>query len=149
MPIANCQLPIAFCLLTAVCLAGCTSSTPLAVLDDDYGTVGDFSLTERISQTIRQSDLLGKVWVAAFIFTRCAGPCAQISGSMARLQHDLAGLDGVVLVSFTVDPQYDQPQVLSAYATRYGADPKRWLFLTGEQDAVYSLNIKSFKLGVV
>jgi protein SCO1/2/putative membrane protein len=120
------------------------ASTP----DDDYGAVADFSLTERSGRTIQGADLSGKVWVAAFIFTRCAGPCAQVSGSMARLQHEVAGYKEVQLVSFSVDPDFDTPQILRNYAKRFGADPQRWLFLTGQRDEIYRLVRTSFKLGV-
>jgi protein SCO1/2 len=124
------------------------SFLPAATPDDDYGTVADFSLTERSGRAIERADLSGKVWVAAFIFTRCAGPCTQVSGTMARLQHELAGYKDVRLVSFTVDPDFDTPQVLQDYAHRFGADPERWLFLTGRREKIYRLIRDNFKLGV-
>jgi cytochrome oxidase Cu insertion factor (SCO1/SenC/PrrC family) len=134
--------------LAAIGMAACSAWKPSAALDEDFGAVGDFALTERSGRTVRKADLLGKVWVAAFTFTRCAGPCSQVSGNMARLQHELAGQDDVLLVSFTVDPEHDTPAVLRQYADRYGADPRRWLFLTGKQDEVYRLIGESFRLGV-
>jgi len=133
-----------FCL--ALLAGGCGSSASLP--DAVQFPVGDFSLTERSGQTVRRADLLGKTWVAAFIFTRCAGPCHQVSGTMAHLQHDLAGTRGVVLVSFTVDPEFDRPEVLRAYADRFKADPHDWLFLTGKQDEIHRLIVDSFHLGV-
>jgi protein SCO1 len=132
-----------FCVLL---LIGCADSVSPAPANDDLGPVGNFALTERSGRTVKRDDLLGKVWVASFIFTRCAGPCHQVSGTMARLQHDLAGLDDVRLVTFTVDPEYDTPHVLGEYAKRRSADPERWLFLTGEPDRVYSLIRNGFHL---
>jgi cytochrome oxidase Cu insertion factor (SCO1/SenC/PrrC family) len=126
--------------------ASCSSLGTPSTTDDHLCPVPDFSLTERSGETVHRSDLLGKTWVAAFIFTRCAGPCAQVSGAMARLQHELANSPDVVLVSFTVDPEYDTPKVLTEYAKRYTADPKRWLFLTGKPDDVYRLIREGFKL---
>src|SRR5437879_4519339 len=105
-------------------LIGCEPPDASIATDVQF-PVADFALTERSGDNVRRADLLGKTWVAAFIFTRCAGPCTQISGAMAHLQHDLAGLDNVMLVSFTVDPEFDQPEVLRAYAKRFQADPKR------------------------
>jgi protein SCO1/2/putative membrane protein len=116
--------------------------------NDDYGAVGDFALTERGGRTVTAADLAGKVWVAAFTFTRCNGPCPQVSGTMAHLQHDLAGEPDVVLVSFAVDPEHDTPEVLRDYARKFGADPERWLFLTGKRDDVYRVIVKGFHLGV-
>jgi cytochrome oxidase Cu insertion factor (SCO1/SenC/PrrC family) len=113
---------------------------------DDLGPIADFSLTERNGQTIRLEDLRGKVWVASFLFSRCCTGCPRISADLMQLQKELP--DGAVIVSFTVDPEHDTPPVLKAYADGLGADPKRWLFLTGKQDEIYRLIKKSFHLGV-
>jgi cytochrome oxidase Cu insertion factor (SCO1/SenC/PrrC family) len=108
----------------------------------------DFSLTERSGRAVTRQDLLGNVWVADFVFTRCSGPCPLVSTTMARLQKELAARPGVLLVSFTVDPGHDDPAVLSRYAESYGADPERWLFLTGPEGDVYRLLRDGFKVGV-
>jgi protein SCO1 len=113
---------------------------------DDLGPVAGFALTERSGKTVRLHDLRGKVWVASFLFTRCCTGCPRISAGLTQLQKDLP--DGAVIVSFTVDPEHDTPEVLKAYADSLGADPKRWLFLTGKQDEIYRLIKGSFHLGV-
>jgi protein SCO1 len=113
---------------------------------DDLGPVADFSLTERSGQTVRLADLRGKVWVASFLFTRCCTGCPRISADLLELQKNLP--EGAMIVSFSVDPEHDTPPVLQAYADTLGADPKRWLFLTGKQDQVYPLIKDSFHLGV-
>ncbi len=113
---------------------------------DDLGPVADFTLTERSGNTITLEDLRGKVWVASFLFTRCCTGCPRISADLLKLQPDLP--DGAIIVSFTVDPEYDTPSVLKAYAEGLGADPKRWLFLTGQQAEIYRLIKDSFRLGV-
>jgi protein SCO1/2/putative membrane protein len=129
-----------------LCLAGCSAANHPSTKNDSLYPVPDFSLTERTGKPIHKSDLTGKVWVAAFIFTRCSGPCTQVSGTMARLQQDLAGSKDVVLVSFSVDPEYDTPKVLSEYAKKFGADPERWLFVTGKPKQVYGLIREGFRL---
>ncbi len=113
-----------------------------------YGTVGDFSLVDQAGRTVTRSSLLGKVWVASFVFTRCTTLCPQVAGTMARLQEQTAGRDDVVLVSFSVDPTHDTTAVLKDYGERFHADPARWLLLTGKRDAVYGLIRQSFHLGV-
>lgn len=118
---------------------------------EDYRSdapVASFELTERSGKTITNTDLKGKVWVASFIFTRCAGPCKQVTSHLAHLQRDLKEQEGVLLVSFSVDPEFDTPEVLRSYAEMFGADPERWLFVTGEQKAMYRLILDSFRLGV-
>jgi cytochrome oxidase Cu insertion factor (SCO1/SenC/PrrC family) len=132
---------------TLLAVTGCAAWTP-SPADDDLGEVADFALTERSGEKVHRADLLGKVWVAAFGFTRCTGPCPQVSGTMARLQAELAGQPDVRLVSFSVDPDHDTPEVLRDYAQRFGADPHRWLFLTGPRDDVYRLILESFHLAV-
>lgn len=113
-----------------------------------YGRVPDFSLTERSGRPITPSDLLGKVWVVDFFYTRCTDTCPLQSAHMARLQADLLGQGDVRLVSISIDPEYDTPERLSTYATRFRADPQRWLFLTGSKDAIYRLAVDGFHLGV-
>src|SRR5262249_17887451 len=132
-------------LLLGICLSGCQFTPPE---DDHFGTVADFQFTERGGKQVGRDDLKGKVWVAAFIFTRCAGPCTQICGALARLQHELQAEPDLRLVCFSVDPEHDTPEVLVKHAAKYRADPERWLFLTGEQEKIYTLSQKSFMLGV-
>ncbi len=66
---------------------------------------------------------------------------------MEQLQHDFAGEPDVRLVTFTVDPEYDTPEVLRQYAERFHANPDRWLFLTGKEADVYRLLSKGFHVG--
>jgi cytochrome oxidase Cu insertion factor (SCO1/SenC/PrrC family) len=127
-----------------VALCGCNASPPL----EDYGPVGDFRLTERSGRAVTQADLHGKIWIASFVFTRCPGPCPQVSGTMARLQSELSGKEGVVLVTFTVDPDRDQLDDLRKYADQYGADASRWLFLTGPKNVIDPLCQRGFGLGI-
>jgi protein SCO1/2 len=111
-----------------------------------YGPIPEFSLTERGGRTIASADLQGKVWIASFVFTRCPGPCPSVTATMARLQGEFADQPDVRLVTFTVDPERDDPEQLAAYAARFGADPTRWLFLTGKSDEMHELIVKGFKL---
>jgi protein SCO1/2/putative membrane protein len=111
----------------------------------DPAGIEDFSLTECHGQTVTKADLLGKPWVACFIFTRCAGPCPLVSQQMQILQDRLKGID-VRLVSFTVDPDRDTPEELRNYAKYYKADPNRWWFLTGDKKVIYHLIRRSFRM---
>jgi cytochrome oxidase Cu insertion factor (SCO1/SenC/PrrC family) len=113
------------------------------------GTVPDFALQERSGRSVTSTDLLGKVWIAAFIFTRCADECPLMSNRLARLQEAFTAAPNLLLVSITVDPEYDTPAVLSRYAESFGAHPQRWLFLTGEKAAILRLARDGFHLGVV
>ncbi len=110
------------------------------------GSVPEFSLTEANGATVRRADLLGKVWVASFLFTRCGEACPMMMRHEVRLQTDLPLRDDLRLVSFSVDPVWDTPKVLTDYAHTFGADQGRWLFLTGDRKQIYHLTIDGFRL---
>lgn len=109
--------------------------------------IGDFSLTERSGETVTKEDLLGHPWIVGFVFSRCAGPCPRVSGQMAKLQGQLEKTD-VRLVTMTVDPDYDTPEVLTRYAKAFGADDDKWLFLTGDKETMYRYIEEHFKMPV-
>jgi cytochrome oxidase Cu insertion factor (SCO1/SenC/PrrC family)/uncharacterized membrane protein YozB (DUF420 family) len=108
--------------------------------------ISDFLLTERSGATVTKQDLLGKVWIASFIVTRCPdGKCPQVTQTLQRLQKDLADRRGLMLVTFTTDPDRDDPDELRRYADKHEADPERWLFLTGSEQEIDTL-LRSFML---
>lgn len=105
----------------------------------------DFSFTAQDGSTVKKEDLKGKVWVANFIFTRCAGPCPMMTARMGELDLSLGSkARDVQLVSFTVDPEYDTPEVLKAYSERIGAKPEKWKFLTGSKAQIDETVMKGF-----
>ena len=110
------------------------------------GTLPAFDLTERRQAPLRLADLRGKVWVADFMYTSCVEICPLQSAEMARLQAAFADHPDLRLVSISVDPERDTPAVLSAYADKFQADPERWLFATGEPEAVARLAQEGFRL---
>jgi protein SCO1 len=112
-----------------------------------YGTVPIFQLTNQNGQPFGSTQLRGKIWIADLIYTTCPGPCPMISSRMSELQKPLEKTD-VHLVSFTVDPAKDTPEVLRGYAEKLHAQPGRWDFLTGPQPIIYELSRDGFKLAV-
>ena len=95
--------------------------------------VPDFSLIDQLSRPVRIAGFRGKVVALNFIYTRCPLPdvCPRLSAGFARLQKRFASRD-LVLLSVTLDPQYDTPEVLAQYAKIWRADSDRWHFLTGD-----------------
>ncbi|MEQ1919479.1 MAG: SCO family protein [Elusimicrobiota bacterium] len=129
-------------LVCAALLAGACarSSRPLAVLPE-------FSMTSvgaRGTTPFGRKDLLGKVWIADFIFTRCAGPCPILSTRLAALAQELPPSIGLLTVA--VDSEGDTPERLRAYAKRYGAQAGRWVFLRGTHSETYNLLYAGFRL---
>jgi protein SCO1/2 len=119
------------------------SHRPLA----SFGAVPNFELVNQDAQPFGSRQLSGKIWIADFIFTTCPGPCPIISTRMSELQKPLAKSD-VHLVSFTVDPDKDTPEVLRIYADKLRKEPLRWDFLTGPLEKIMSLSRDGFKLGI-
>ena len=112
-----------------------------------YGTVPAFELTNQNGQPFGTEQLNGKIWIVDFIFSTCPGPCPMISSRMSELQKPLEKTD-VQLVSITVDPEKDTPEVLRGYAEKLEAQPGRWDFLTGPKATIYDLSRSGFKLPV-
>src|SRR5687768_12790306 len=120
--------------------AGFVEITPIDAADGELPVLYDaptFALTDQNEQRVTNETLRGQPWVAAFIFTQCAGPCPMMSAKMADLQKTVPDAR-LKLVSFTVDPERDTPAVLKQYAAKLGADEARWHFLTGPADAMFA-----------
>src|SRR5262252_1759027 len=112
-----------------------------------YGSVPEFTLINQDGKNFGSADLRGRIWIADFVYSTCPGPCPMISSRMSELQKPLERTD-VHLVSFSVDPAKDTPQVLRGYAERLQAEPGRWDFLTGPRSTIYNLSRNGFKLAV-
>ena len=107
-----------------------------------YPRLQDFNLIERSGAPLAKRDLLGRVWVAEFIFTRCAGACPVM---ISRLYELHKKVPEATYVSFTVDPKNDTPAALAAYAKNMSLPPE-WLFATGTDDQMQDLAKNGFKL---
>lgn len=111
------------------------------------GTLPPFALTDQTGAAFGAKQLEGKVWVANFIFTRCPTICPVFTRKLARVQERTRELgDSVHLVSFSVDPDYDTPAVLTAYAKEHRANPRVWTFLTGTLEAIRSTVVDGLKI---
>jgi protein SCO1/2 len=107
----------------------------------------EFALRNRDGAVVSNRELAGAPWIADFIFTHCQISCPMMTARMARLDHEVPRQPTLRLVSISVDPERDTPAVLARYATQFGASP-RWLFLTGDQDAIVRLSRDGFALGI-
>jgi protein SCO1/2 len=94
------------------------------------------------------AELRGRVTIVNFIFTRCPTICPVTSLKMKRLAERTRATPGVELLSISVDPEHDTPPVLTAFAARYGADPARWRFATGDPAPLRAAIEDGFKIAV-
>ncbi len=113
----------------------------------DQDGIADFSFVDTEGNSVTKADLLGKPWIVCFVFTHCAATCPTVTKAMRDLQDRLKEYD-FRLVTLTVDPERDTPEVLKRYGKSRGADFSRWLFLHGEQGDIYKLIHGSFKMPV-
>src|SRR5882672_3693289 len=113
------------------------------------GTVPNFTLTNQFAQTVSLTNLLGYIWVADVIFTRCPVSCVRMTQRMHALEKEISASAPVKFVSITADPAFDSPAVLKKYAERHGIDESRWHFLTGIKRDVYALSVGGLKFTVL
>jgi protein SCO1/2 len=115
-----------------------TSSTRLREGDE----LRPFSLTNQDGQPVTPETFRGHPVVLTFIFTRCPVPnfCPRMSNNFAELQKAVRNGRGALaetrLLSITLDPQFDRPDVLRDYAGHLQADDRVWTFATGEPAAI-------------
>lgn len=114
-------------------LAGLDKTNPPALALGD--PVPDFTLTDQAQRRVTLSQLRGKVVAVTFFYTSCPLPdyCFRLSNNFGRIKTRFAARIGrdLVLLSVTMDPAHDRPEVLAKYAETWKADPNSWHFLTG------------------
>lgn len=111
------------------------------------GSIPQFEFIDSNGNTVTLNNLKGKVWVADFIFTTCTMACPMMTGNMNLVHKKFKKNDDVRLVSISVYPEYDTPDVLKEYASQYDADTEKWLFLTGDESSVKNIIKDGFKIG--
>jgi protein SCO1/2 len=116
--------------------------------DTVFHKIPEFVLTDQNGNKFSSQQTKGKIYVADFFFTRCGTICPKLSSSMIRVQDLFTDSPDILMVSHSVDPNHDTPEVLKAYAKKYDAKEGKWFFLTGDKKTVYDLAIKGYKLPV-
>lgn len=113
-------------------------------------SIGSFEFTDQAGNRFSEEKLRNKLAVINFVFTRCPGTCPQQAAAMQELQNRLAsaGTDQVQLITVSVDPEYDSPDVLNAYGQALNANFEQWAFLTGEKDAIWEFSRKQLGMAV-
>jgi protein SCO1/2 len=124
---------------------GCSRGVQLPI----YSQVPAFRLISQDGQTFDSHQLNGHVWVANVMFTQCQDACPLTSTLLHMLQSSTADLPQLKLVSISVDPLHDTPEVLARYGRTFGADRERWVFLTGDLQEIDHVSRMSLKLGGV
>ena len=116
---------------------------PLPVI----GSIPEFEFIDSEGQSVNLNTLKGKVWVADFIFTTCTMACPIMTDNMNTIHKKYKKNDDLRLVSISVYPEYDTPEVLKEYASQYNANTDKWHFLTGKEASVKNVIKNGFKIG--
>ena len=106
--------------------------------------IADFAFTNQNGKLITQKDYENTIYVADFFFTTCPTICPKMTDNMVWLQNQLEKYPNVKLLSFSVTPDIDTPQILKKYAVEKGVDDTRWNLVTGDKSAIYYLARKSY-----
>ena len=110
------------------------------------GPVPKFQLTDQNNKTISNKDYDGKVYVVEFFFSTCPSICPIMNKNMVDIQNKFFGNPNFGIVSISIDPERDTPQVLKAHAKMLGAKSTNWHFLTGDKKYIYDIANKGFNL---
>ncbi|MBU3820932.1 SCO family protein [Flavobacteriaceae bacterium XHP0103] len=105
-----------------------------------------FSFINQNGNVITNEDYKGKVYVVEFFFTTCPTICPVMNANLVQIQNEFEGLENFGVASFTINPQYDTPEVLKEYAQKYGIKNTNWHLMTGSQEAIYKLANEGFNL---
>ena len=115
-------------------------------IDGDKKKVPSFSFTNQLGQTITNKDYLGKVYVVEFFFTTCPSICPRMNRNLVEVQNEFKDFENFGVASFTITPDIDTPEVLKAYADKYGIINPNWHLMTGDEDVIYKLANEGFYL---
>lgn len=110
---------------------------PLPFYGEGEHKVRAFSFINQNGEVVTNKTTEGKVYVAEYFFATCEGICPKMNENLNRVYQQFRGNPDVLFLSHTVDPEEDSSGALKAYGLQFEADPKQWMFLTGDKKALY------------
>ncbi|QRR04159.1 SCO family protein [Dyadobacter sandarakinus] len=114
------------------------------VTDTIYNTIPPFSFVNQKGDTVSEAIVKDKIYVADFFFTSCPTICPIMKRQMIKVYDKIKGSPDVMILSHTIDPEHDTPQVLDKYATDLGITGTQWQFLNGPKEKVYEIGEKHY-----
>ncbi len=114
------------------------------VVDTLYHRIPDFAFVNQLGDTVTQKNVEGKIYVTDFFFTTCPTICPVMKKQMVKVYDKFKGNDQVMILSHTIDPEHDTPQVLKTFAADLGIEGTQWQFLTGPKEKIYEIGQGSY-----
>lgn len=111
--------------------------------------IPNFSLVNQENKEVSLNDFKGNILVVDFFFTQCQSICPKMTSQLTRVQEEFKHDENLKILSFSVDPEADSPEVLKEYAKKFEADETKWSFITGKKDSIYNLAQKGFFLSAM
>lgn len=108
--------------------------------------VPEFSFINQEGKTITNKNYEGKVYLVEFFFTTCPTICPRMNKNLIQIQNTFKGFEDFGVASFTINPDFDTPEVLKSYAEKYGVTNPNWHLMTGDKDIIYKLSNEGFNL---
>jgi protein SCO1 len=132
--------------------SSCVKEKPLPIFgerdfngtDTVYHTIPEFRLVNQDSAIVTNKTFANKIYVADFFFTKCPTICPVMKTQMLRVHDEFRNDPDVLILSHTIDPEYDNVSVLHDYADRLGIQSNKWHFVTGGMDDIYSIAEKGY-----
>jgi protein SCO1/2 len=112
--------------------------------DSVYHVIAPFQFVDQDSTLVTNATVAGKIYVADFFFTSCRTICPIMKKQMLRVYEATTDMPDVLLISHTIDPEWDTVALLHDYAERLGVDSRRWHFVTGIKDSIYKIAQTSY-----
>ncbi|NRD24265.1 SCO family protein [Winogradskyella litoriviva] len=122
------------------------SSLSYLEINGEPKKVPAFKFTNQYGETISNNDYLGKVYVVEFFFTTCPTICPIMNRNLVEVQNEFKDFENFGVASFSITPEIDTPEVLRAYAEKYGISNPNWNLMTGDESEIYKLANQGFNL---
>ena len=121
-----------------------TSDLVFITSNGENRKVPNFSFVDQHGKTITNKDYEGKVYVIEFFFTSCPTICPRMNKNLIHIQNEFIDFEDFGVASFSINPDYDTPEVLKAYAEKYGVTNPNWHLMTGDKETIYKLSNEGF-----
>jgi len=143
---------VALFVITGALLFSCETKKPLPIFgerevkngDTIYHQIAPFRFVDQDSAFITNETFRNKIYVADFFFTSCRTICPIMKTQMLRVYDQVKGDDNVLILSHTIDPEYDTVALLKDFAARLGVESRKWHFVTGVKDSIYKIAQTSY-----